>query len=108
MTRVEAIAILGGFKYNPLFNEQHFEAFDVAISALSENKGEWIPVSERLPEEEQEVLCQLSDDSCAVLYMQDNWGQMEWVDGQMGTGTYDVIAWQPLPEHYKAESEDKE
>ena len=38
MTRTEAIAILEGFKYNPLFNEQHFEAFDMAISALSENK----------------------------------------------------------------------
>ena len=173
MTRLEAIAILDGFKYNPLLNEQHFEAFDMAISALSaepcreaddyeneiadlhnrldiaeydkerykeeitileaenkeeltnekaiaflqdngwlvehdrimtsgiENKGEWIPVSERLPEEEQEVLCQLSDDSCAVLYVQDNWGQMNWVDGQMGTGVYDVIAWQPLPEPYK-------
>ena len=38
MTREEAIAILDGFKHNPLFNEQHFEALDMAISALSENK----------------------------------------------------------------------
>lgn len=62
MTRVEAIAILDGFKYNPLLNEQHFEALDMAVSALeknesaeewykllcekwdsAENKGEWIP-----------------------------------------------------------------
>lgn len=42
MTSLEAIAILGGFKYNPLFNDQQIEAFDMAISALSENKGEWI------------------------------------------------------------------
>lgn len=76
---------------------------ELAHSVSAENKGEWIPVSERLPEEEQEVLCQLSDGSCAVLYVQDNWGQMDWVDGQMGTGSYDVIAWQPLPEPYKAE-----
>ena len=41
MTREEAIAILDGFKHNPLFNEQHFEALEMAISALSENKGEW-------------------------------------------------------------------
>ena len=46
MTREEAVIILDGFKNNPLFNEQHFEALDMAISAL---KGEWIPVSERLP-----------------------------------------------------------
>ena len=41
MKREEAIVILDGFKHNPLFNEQHFEALDMAISALSENKGEW-------------------------------------------------------------------
>lgn len=44
MTREESIAILDGFKHNPLFNEQHFEALDMAISALSENKGEWIKI----------------------------------------------------------------
>jgi hypothetical protein len=35
MTREESIAILDGFKHNPLFNQQHFEALDMAISALS-------------------------------------------------------------------------
>ena len=47
MKREEAIVILDGFKHNPLFNEQHFEALDMAISALSENKGEWIESKER-------------------------------------------------------------
>ena len=47
MTREESIAILDGFKHNPLFNEQHFEALDMAISALSENNGEWIESKER-------------------------------------------------------------
>lgn len=73
---------------------------------IAEIKGKWIPVSERLPEEEHEVYCQLSDGSNAVLYVQDNWGQMEWVDGMMGTGTYDVVAWRENPEPYKAESEE--
>lgn len=43
MTRVEAIAILDGFKYNPLLNEQHFEALDMAVSALEKNESaeEW-------------------------------------------------------------------
>lgn len=107
MTREEAVIILDGFKNNPLFNDTHLQAFNMAISALSESNGEWIPVSERLPEEEHEVYCQLSDGSNAVLYVQDNWGQMEWVDGMMGTGTYDVVAWREKPEPYKAESEDK-
>jgi hypothetical protein len=42
MTRLEAIAILDGFKYNPLLNDQHYEALDMAVSALSENKGDLI------------------------------------------------------------------
>lgn len=44
ITREEAKIILDGFKSNPLFNEQHKQALDMAISALSEepNKGEWI------------------------------------------------------------------
>ena len=79
-------------------NSKAVEALDIAISAL---KGGWIPIGERLPKEEQEVLCQLTDGSCAVLYTQDNWGQIDWVDGMMGTGTYDVEAWMELPEPYK-------
>lgn len=75
----------------------------IEVAPSVEIKGEWIPVFERLPEEEHEVYCQLSDGSNAVLYVQDNWGQMEWVDGMMGTGTYDVVAWREKPEPYKAE-----
>jgi len=45
MTKLEAIAILGGFKYNPLFNDQQIEAFDMAVSALSENKTQMIDKS---------------------------------------------------------------
>ena len=64
----------------------------------------WIPVSVRLPEYEEEVLCQL-EDGMAVLYREDNWGQDIWVDGGFGTGEYEVVAWMPLPEPYKAEKE---
>lgn len=45
MTKLEATAILGGFKYNPLFNDQQIEAFDMAVSALSENKTQMIDKS---------------------------------------------------------------
>lgn len=75
------------------------------LDGYEKGKGEWIPVSKRLPDEEHEVYCQLSDGSNAVLYVQDNWGQMEWVDGMMGTGTYDVVAWMEKPEPYKADRE---
>ena len=114
MTREEAIINLGIIReemYDEEYGEQTLdsiefqESLDMAISAL---KGGWIPVSKRLPEEGHVVYCQLTDGSHAVLYVQDNWGQMEWVDGMMGTGTYDVIAWRELPENYKGESEDTE
>lgn len=93
MTREKALQII----YDRC---QHCDETKKAFEMLKENNGEWIPVSERLPEEEHEVYCQLSDGSNAVLYVQDNWGQMEWVDGMMGTGTYDVIAWREKPEPY--------
>lgn len=67
--------------------------------------GEWIPVSERLPEDEQVVMVCKNDDICIRRYrydvnlkrgfwheLSDDWGWSEkWVD-----------AWTPLPEPYKA------
>ena len=43
MTREEAVIILDGFKNNPLFNDTHAQAFDMAISALEKNESakEW-------------------------------------------------------------------
>jgi len=104
MKREEAIEILENTTFIAPLMVDVDTALDMAISALSENKGEWIPVSKRLPDEEHEVYCQLSDGSHAVLYVQDNWGQMEWVDGAMGTGTYDVVAWREKPEPYRAKT----
>ena len=66
--------------------------------------GEWIQVSERLPEDEQVVMVCKNDDICIRRYrydvnlkrgfwheLADDWGWSEkWVD-----------AWTPLPEPYK-------
>ena len=71
--------------------------------------GEWIPVSERLPEDEQVVMVCKNDDICIRRYrydvnlkrgfwheLSDDWGWSEkWVD-----------AWTPLPEPYKEQNED--
>ena len=67
-----------------------------------ENKGEWIPVTERLPEENVHVLITVLHEGKTYVTTDDYfcYGFDDWKD--------DVIAWQPLPEPYKAESEDKE
>ena len=74
--------------------------------------GEWIPVSERLPEENTWVLC---------WYKYFRYGDYECMQETYGVGFYDsyghwggdvfghkseAIAWMPLPKPYKMESED--
>lgn len=66
------------------------------------NKGEWIPVIERLPEVGTCVLTSIAPekaDSYRVVISKFN-NESWWTDGT-------VEAWQPLPEPYKAESEAK-
>lgn len=62
----------------------------------------WIPVSERLPKKGEIVLWCNKDGrvfSSAITYL---------TKTSFSVGKhYDVIAWQPLPEPYKAESEGK-
>ena len=99
MKREEAIAILDGFKHNPLFNQQHFEALDMAISALSENRGEWIPVSERLPKAFETVL---------RTRVENGWNGTTYTIVDIGCicpADHNIVAWMPLPDYYKGEVE---
>lgn len=85
-----------------------------------EKENGWIPVSERLPEDERECLVTLEkiygtpEISMGIAnylrfgnagYWNENkYGYLEWdkySDGHGGTKTYKVIAWMPLPEPYK-------
>jgi len=75
------------------------EALDMAIKAFEQTR--WIPVSEKVPEDGEEVLCFLDSEEMAVLFRRNDWGQDEWVDGGFATGSYDVVAWMPLPKPYK-------
>ena len=95
------------------------QALDRAISALSENKGEWIPLKTRPMTEEEATFyrdwaeygaeifdCPLPDDGQEVLiscggyvgvdtFVKDDGCYFEGVDIE------DVDAWQPLPEPYE-------
>ncbi len=70
----------------------------------------WTPVTERPPKEATEVL--VDDGDCmSVGFVYYRWdGEPIWhVDCNDEENDYyfNPIAWQPLPKHYKAESEDK-
>ena len=73
-----------------------------------ENKGEWIPVSERLPKDGQNVLfCDIDEDIMIGYHVK---GRPDTHFSQDGTyeDMKNVFAWRPLPEPYKEEKNVKE
>lgn len=105
MTREEAISRLKeGAPFSELYYPDWEEALAMGIDALeAERVGKWIPVTERLPEGDKEVLV-TSD--WGFLYIaeyevfSDGVGRWsETVEGRF----IDVTAWMPLPEPYKEE-----
>lgn len=85
-----------------------------------EKENDWIPVSERLPEDEKECLVTLEKVygtpetlfgianylkfGDAGYWNEKKYGYLEWdkySDGHGGTRMYKVIAWMPLPNPYK-------
>lgn len=131
MTRKE---IIGGLKFTVdmfLFDPSTGETFteprnDMDKTTIDACKGaielleqtRWIPVSERLPKDEEYVLVCYEDGliRTAYYYIDTNIYPSEFEDC-CETGWYnynedfmykqDVVAWMPLPELYKAESEEE-
>ena len=93
-------------------------AIHSAIEELEQKPktGDWILVSERLPENTQPVLMTIR--RMSKLYNHEpfitvgyiSWNQTTWWcahDGDCVRNEIEVLAWMPLPEPYKAESEEE-
>lgn len=110
MTREEIIeqldAIVGTYEIligngvnSDILDVDDIEAIREAISALSENKGEWIPVSERLPKAFETVL---------RTRVENGWNGTTYTIVDIGCicpADHNIVAWMPLPDYYKGEVE---
>lgn len=122
MTNKEAIEQLKWVKKricDITYSPESFEALNLAIKALEEERpqGWWIPVSKRLPDNNDEYLVIDADGNFGVGYYREdakawdscNWGWLERsnsTDDTCPAGMGKVIAWQPLPGPYTENSYD--
>ena len=85
--------------------KDEIECLEMAIKALEQR---WIPVSERLPEEDGEYLCTVQTHDIDTDNVIDEYINFcDFIDS--GWCVFDdetVVAWMPLPEPYREESEE--
>ena len=109
MTRKEAIEAIKFGRCNDIYYRKEYEeAVNVAIKAL-EQAPRWIPVSERLPKRE-------NSEQLRGWYLTTNaYGSVGVTKYEFKNGSFGfigwgsdirIVAWMPLPEPYKAESEE--
>ena len=97
--KLESILVEYGVSFTDALADRLLKEF------FQEEKGEWIPVSKRLPEESLNSVIGWDTYRERCVFVQ-------YIDGHFQitgrTESFNIVAWQPLPKPYKAESEDKE
>lgn len=109
MTKAEAIKWLKSLKQEIGKTKNcslwHYaEAIDMVIEVMSEPKtGEWIPVSEKLPETGGSILVTYSDGEVGIVWSARPkvWGKYEKANNLIFP-----VAWMPLPEPYREDGEE--
>lgn len=88
---------------NPI-DEGFNYGIDRAIQFISVQPkvGEWIPVEERLPNVYKTVLITTYNQEVRTAFLD---GEHYWFSGLFTYTFDDVLAWKPLPEPYKGETE---
>lgn len=108
MTNEEAIKILKSKMDGSVDTSYEWaETVRMAIKALKQPEPQWIPVTERLPEDEQNVLVtyKTTDKIHPCQYHADG-SKNPWYSyiDQCRAHMNVVLAWMPLPEPYKGET----
>ena len=84
-------------------DDEEYEAYQRAINAVEQTT--WIPVSERLPEDEQEILFSTKTGRVHSGKYHDDDSANQWYSHKDKCRAWNnvVSAWMPLPEPYKGE-----
>ena len=82
-------------------DEQHYEAKQMAIKVIEQTT--WIPVSERLPEDEQEILFSTKTGRVHSGKYHDDDSANQWYSHEDKCRAWNnvVSAWMPLPQAYR-------
>lgn len=103
-TREKLIELLEDTRANAAWHHWGYEESADYLIANGVTIQQWIPVTERLPENDQWVLCFMKDKSFGTFRVfQWNYIDWRWNDGNEWYDEHDVTHWMPLPEPPKGE-----
>ena len=87
-------------------DDHHWATEQAYKNGYEDGKPKWIPVSERLPDKNDDVLCSRGNHIGALIDVYTYKGDDQWEDsyGYFSTAEYEGIThWMPLPEPPKGE-----